>query len=124
MAIRYFTSTYVELLSTDPLPRAPLYGLRARYVDTNIKKTFNGTDWISGWYMESINAASHDLSTLPRITWMALVNMATAGSLQKWDRFFIIDLGTYIEIAFKSPDGSSWIEDINDVGQITHKKIQ
>lgn len=50
MAITYYTSTYIELLSTDTLPVPSTFGLRARYLDTGELFTYIDGVWENGWY--------------------------------------------------------------------------
>ena len=50
MALRYYSSTYLELTEFDALPTNPIYGLRAMFLDTKRKLTFYDDEWHDGWY--------------------------------------------------------------------------
>ena len=58
------------------------------------------------------------------IAWAFLVARQVAGNVHVWDRFIISDRNHIkIEIKFKSPDGMSWFETIDDDGIITVNKV-
>lgn len=125
MAIRYYTTTYIELTSADALPVPSMYGLRAHITDLpeDNKFTFIDGQWVPGWFGDAFSDVSQTAVPMDPID-ITLLNLKikhAANQVHIGEYYDILDEPNWSVIFIKSitPAGDAIFEMSESNGTVT-----
>lgn len=147
MAILESTLTYIQFSNADiPLTRGYDEGTRGLNVDLATGDagrhiTLHNGVWVNGWYhmyvdtdgleentTSPISSQNDDVSQYvapadyPVTSLQELIDLFTDGLLRLGDSYILNN--EFVKVAYVSPDGKYWAEQMNSSGQLTHIKIE